>query len=89
VLSPTVINFPDANPTTTPSIPADSTVSVTARPAIIPWGATRLAVPAWHVHQGSTGLFGVTCTQHYRQANNWSYRPGDYTQVITITATSP
>lgn len=31
VLSPTVINFPDANPTTTPSIPADSTVSVTAR----------------------------------------------------------
>jgi hypothetical protein len=31
VLTPTVINFPDANPTTTPSIAADSTVSVTAR----------------------------------------------------------
>ena len=31
VLSPTTINFPDANPTTTPSIPADSTVAVTAR----------------------------------------------------------
>ena len=30
VLSPTTVNFPDANPTTTPSIPADSTVSVTA-----------------------------------------------------------
>ena len=30
-LLPTTINFPDANPTTTPSIPADSTVAVTAR----------------------------------------------------------
>jgi len=30
VLSPTTINFPDANPTTTPSISADSTVAVTA-----------------------------------------------------------
>ena len=30
-LSPTTINFPDASPTTTPSIPADSTVAVTAR----------------------------------------------------------
>ena len=30
VLSPTTINFPDANPTTVPSIPADSSVSVTA-----------------------------------------------------------
>ena len=30
-LSPTTINFPDANPTTTPIIPADSTVAVTAR----------------------------------------------------------
>ena len=30
ILSPTTINFPDANPTTTPSIPADSTVAVTA-----------------------------------------------------------
>ena len=30
VLLPTTINFPDANPTTTPSISADSTVSVTA-----------------------------------------------------------
>jgi hypothetical protein len=31
VLTPTTINFADANPTTTPSIAADSTVSVTAR----------------------------------------------------------
>ena len=30
-LSPTTINFPDASPTTTPVIPADSTVAVTAR----------------------------------------------------------
>jgi len=29
-ISPTTINFPDASPTTTPSIPANSTVSVTA-----------------------------------------------------------
>jgi hypothetical protein len=29
-ISPTTINFPDASPATTPSIPADSTVSVTA-----------------------------------------------------------
>ena len=31
VISPTTINFPDANPQTTPSIAADSTVSVTAQ----------------------------------------------------------
>ena len=31
VLAPTTINFPDASPTTTPSIAADSTVAVTAR----------------------------------------------------------
>ncbi len=30
-LAPTTISFPDASPTTTPSIPADSTVAVTAR----------------------------------------------------------
>ncbi len=30
-LSPTTINFPDANPTTTPSIAADSPVAVNAR----------------------------------------------------------
>ena len=29
-LSPTTINFPDASPTTTPSIPANETVAVTA-----------------------------------------------------------
>ena len=29
-LSPLTINFPDASPTTTPNIPADSTVTVTA-----------------------------------------------------------
>ena len=30
-LTPTIINFPDASPTTTPIIPADTTVDVTAR----------------------------------------------------------
>lgn len=134
-ITPSAITFPDASPTTTPSIPATAAVAVqvtavgglptdawsvqalasgdlAAGPnsiaiSNVTWTsaqtagnclnwctcqagtASRVAPQGMIAGQGSTGVFGVTCTQNYRLANNWSYRPGAYTQVITITATSP
>ena len=41
------------------------------------------------VGQGNTGRNDVRCRQEYSLINDWSYSPGAYAQVATITLTSP
>ena len=132
-VTPTSISFPDANPTTTPLIPANTSVLVDLRvrggPPSSTWSVQALAGGdltsgpdsiaisniTWTSTQtgrcrGScTCLAGTTnktvqqlmisgqgrtgnsfsCTQNYSLANSWSYNPGSYMQVMTITASSP
>ena len=53
-------------------------------------GTVSSAVPqSMLVGQGNTGRRDVNCRQNYRLINEWSYHPGSYTQMMTITVTSP
>ena len=41
------------------------------------------------VGQGNTSGPDVECRQNYSFSNNWAYNPGSYSQIVTITLTSP
>jgi hypothetical protein len=134
-ITPTSISFPDANPTTTPSIPANTTVDLLVQvgggAAGDPWsvhalapddlisGNQRIAISnvTWTATavagscsnwcnclagamsksvgqnliqgQGNTSGCGRTCRYSFSLANSWLYEEGSYSQVVTITATSP
>jgi hypothetical protein len=134
-ITPSTVSFPDANPTTTPSIPGNTSVALLLRAgggaATDPWSvkalasgdllagansiaisnvtwtsaktagscnnfctcqggtASRLAQQTMLSGQGNTSGSGVTCTQNYSLANSWFYTPGNYSQVMVITAASP
>ena len=52
-------------------------------------GTGSIAVPQLVlIGQGNTGG-GVRCRQNYTLINSWAYAPGSYSQIVTITATSP
>jgi len=52
-------------------------------------GTSSKTAPALTIQgAGNTGS-GVTCTQSYNLANSWTYKPGAYSQMVTITASAP
>jgi hypothetical protein len=134
-ITPTAIQFANANPRTTPVVSANSTVRVrvyvsgalsyqswsvrglaggnlisggnTIPISTVSWtssktggsclnwcscvaGTASSSTPQMMLQgQGNTGYYGVDCTQTYRFANSWTYQTGTYSQVMTITASSP
>ena len=53
-------------------------------------GTNSSAVPQLMlVGQGNTPANDVRCRQRYTLSNNWAYNPGSYSQIVTITLTSP
>ena len=133
VLTPSTISFPDANPTTIPSILASSQVDVFVKTASLSgsdvnysWSVSALSSGdlqsgpdtiaitsvtwtslgvspcascvcfagtassvAGQLMLSGTGEASVTCRKTFTLANSWSYNPGSYSQVMSVTASSP